>query len=111
MITSMIVATVALWALATARITGLITHDQITAPIRRAIVTRFDPTRRGHRALMYAIGGFDDQDHGCPWCVGLWVTTATAPIVATTHTHPAAWWTMATLATAQLIGATWTWGR
>lgn len=107
----MVVTTVALWALATARLTGLVTHDQITDPLRRATMARFDPTRRRHRALMYAIGGFDDEGHGCPWCVGLWIAALTAPLVATTHTHPVTWWTMAALAVAQLVGATWTWGR
>lgn len=100
-----------LWALAAARITGLIALDELTAPIRRGIVSRFDPQRRLHRALMYAVGGFDDAGHGCPWCIGVWVAAATAPAVAYGWHIAAVQWATAALAVAQAIGATWTWGR
>jgi len=102
---------IVLWALAAARLTGLIALDELTAPVRRAVVARFDPARRLHRAAMYAIGGFDDDGHGCPWCVGVWVAAATAPAVALCWHIPAVQWATAALAVAQVVGATWTWGR
>jgi hypothetical protein len=100
-----------LWALAAARLTGLIALDELTAPIRHAIVTRFNPASRIQRGLVYAIGGFDDNGHGCPWCIGVWVAAATAPAIAYGWHLPAVQWATMALAIAQIVGATWTWGR
>jgi hypothetical protein len=100
-----------LWALAAARLTGLIALDELTAPVRAAIIARFNPASRPQRAAMYAIGGFDDQGHGCPWCIGVWVAAATTPAVAYGWHLPAVQWATAALAVAQITGATWTWGR
>jgi hypothetical protein len=100
-----------LWALAAARITGLIAIDELTAPIRRAVVARFDQASRWQRAAMYTVGGFDDNGHGCPWCIGVWVAAATAPAIAYGWHIAAIQWATAALAVAQAIGATWPWGR
>lgn len=76
---------IVMYALAVARITRLITHDVISEPIRTAIVRKFDPHKKMHRFAVYAlgdIGGNDDGDHtGCQWCVSVWVSAITAPIV------------------------------
>jgi|WetSurMetagenome_2_1015567.scaffolds.fasta_scaffold03559_8 hypothetical protein len=76
---------ICMYALAVARITRLITHDVISEPIRTAIIRKFDPIKRAHRFAVYAlgdIGGNGDGDHsGCPWCVSIWISVLTAPIV------------------------------
>jgi hypothetical protein len=105
------VVPIVLWSLCVARITGLITMDELTAPIRQRITQRFDARSRIQRACMYTIGGFDDHGHGCPWCVSVWVAAVTAPIIACWWQTTAVHWGVATLAVAQISGMTWTWGR
>lgn len=76
-------ANTALWicyALAVARLTTIVTLDQISAPLRSAILRRFDPGRSWHRWMAYLLGDVDDHGDGCPWCVSIWVGAATAPI-------------------------------
>ena len=68
-----------MYALAVARITRLITHDVITEPIRSALLRRFDPQKRRHRLAVYALGDMNDNTDGCPWCVSVWVSVASAP--------------------------------
>lgn len=70
-----------IYALAVARITTLITHDEITAPARSWVIRRFDPSRRTHRLVVYLLGSPDDDMAGCPWCVSMWVGLASAPLV------------------------------
>lgn len=60
------------FALATARLTGLATLDEITRPTREAILRRLDERRASHRALAYFVT--------CPWCQSLWIGAAVAPI-------------------------------
>ena len=71
------------YILAVARITRLITHDVITEPIRSALLNRFDPSKRIHRLAVYALGDMQDDPSrtGCPWCVSVWVSAASAPFV------------------------------
>lgn len=71
------------YVLAVARLTGLATTDEITKPVRQALVNRFNPASRAHRAVAYLIGIPDDHATGCPWCASIWIGGATAPI---------AWW-------------------
>lgn len=70
-----------LYVLAVARITTLITHDEITAPTRRALIRRFDPDRRLHRLVVYLLGSPDDDAIGCPWCVSVWVGLLSSPVI------------------------------
>lgn len=71
-----------LYAMAVARLTTIITTDEISRPIRRALVSRFDPTKRVHRWIVYAIGTAEDSTaNGCPWCVSVWVSAATSPML------------------------------
>ena len=63
------------YALAVARITGLITTDEITRAPRDAVLRRLDDTNRWHQALATLIT--------CQWCASIWVAAATAPL---------AWW-------------------
>jgi|SRR5215510_3634797 len=74
---------IVLYLLAVARLAGLATVDTITAPARQALVSRFNPRSRAHRALAYLVGVPDDDANGCPWCASIWIGAATAPL---------AWW-------------------
>lgn len=63
------------YALATARATGLVTTDEITSPARRAILRRLDDKRPTHHAAATLIT--------CQWCASIWIAAAAAPL---------AWW-------------------
>lgn len=52
--------------LATARLTRLICHDDITAPLRLAIDKTLGPT------------SWLSQLIWCPWCVGVWISLGTS---------------------------------
>jgi hypothetical protein len=63
-----------IYALAVARVTGLITADSITEPVRDWITVRLDD-RPG------TSGEFVSTLITCPWCAGMWVSLAAAPLV------------------------------
>lgn len=56
------------FAMATARLVGLVAQDTITAPIRDAVERRWPD-----RWLTDLVS--------CAWCSGLWISTCTAAIV------------------------------
>lgn len=62
------------YALAVARVTGLIVADSITEPVRDWITVRLDdrPATLGE-AISTLIT--------CPWCAGMWVSLVAAPLV------------------------------
>lgn len=62
------------YALAVARVTGLITTDSITEPIRDWITVRLDdrPATLGEAVSTLIT---------CPWCAGMWVSLIAAPLV------------------------------
>lgn len=100
-----------LYVLAVARITTLITHDEITAPLRAWLVRRFDPTHRAHRLVAYLLGSPDDDATGCPWCVSIWVGLTYAPLV---WFHPHNPWVIIPalgFAASQITGMIYTYGR
>ncbi len=66
-------------ALATYRITRLITDDLITEPIRAAVTRLGEPWASGIE---------------CPWCVGFWVSCA---VVAVSWAFPNQWAPIATV--------------
>ena len=74
-------AALTLYALAVARITTLITHDEVTAPARLWLIRHFDHHSQVHRLVTYALGAPDDDAAGCPWCVSIWVGLSTAPLL------------------------------
>jgi hypothetical protein len=74
------VVVLVVYAMAVARITTLITHDEITAPVRSWVIRRFDPARRTHRLAVYLLGSPDEDTTGCPWCVSVWVGLGLAPL-------------------------------
>lgn len=62
------------YALAVARVTGLIVADAITEPVRDKILVRLDD-RPG------TLGEWASTLITCPWCAGMWVSLAAAPLV------------------------------
>jgi len=62
------------YALAVARVTGLITADAITEPIRDRIVDWLDDTPG-------SAGEWFASLITCPWCAGMWVSLVAAPLV------------------------------
>lgn len=68
------------YALAVARLTGLIVADEITRPVRDGVLSRLDEDRASHRTLATLIS--------CPWCVGFWLSAAAAPVAWWWGEHP-----------------------
>jgi hypothetical protein len=99
------------YALAVARVTTLITHDEITRPVREALIHRFNPIRRAHRLAVYLLGEPDGDTHGCPWCVSIWVGAVTAPIVWGWGSSPLVLIPMLGLAVSQVTGMIYVHGR
>lgn len=63
---------VLVYVLAVARVTGLITADEITCTPREWLVNHL-PANQVGVALEYLVT--------CPWCVSIWVGAATAPLL------------------------------
>lgn len=105
------VVVLALYALAVTRVTTLITHDEITRPMREHLIDRFDPHRRIHRLLVYLLGEPDGNAIGCPWCVSVWIGCLTAPIVYLWGTTPIVLIIMLGLAVSQTTGMIYAYGR
>lgn len=59
------------YALVVARLTGVVTTDEITRTPREWLLARLDDTRPA-RAVGYLIT--------CQWCVSIWVGAAVAPL-------------------------------
>lgn len=68
-------------ALAVARLTGLVAKDEITRPIREALISRLDTRKGWHRKVAYLLGGASDDGDGCPWCLSIWISAPVAPLV------------------------------
>jgi hypothetical protein len=75
------VPVILLYFLAVARVTTLITMDEITRPVREGLVKRFNAHLKVHRWIVYLLGGADDNAEGCPWCMSIWVAALTAPLL------------------------------
>lgn len=83
------------YALATMRLTGLITLDEISRPIRDAVTVATDQRPRWRWA------GYLAQ---CPWCVSVWVGAGVAAAAWAWHGHAALGWPIMALAFAQVTG-------
>lgn len=101
----------ALYALAVTRVTTLITHDEITRPVRECFIARFDPASRTHRLLVYLLGAPDGEAVGCPWCMSIWVGAGTAPIIYWWGNTPVVSIFMLALAASQVTGMIYAYGR
>lgn len=63
-----------IYALAVARVTGLITADSLTEDARDAIIAWLDDRPK-------TLGNYVSILIGCPWCVSMWVSLIAAPLV------------------------------
>jgi hypothetical protein len=61
------------YALAVARVTGLITTDTITESARNALIGWLDDRPR-------TLGAFVATLITCPWCASVWVAAVAAPL-------------------------------
>lgn len=61
-----------LFALSVARLTGLVTQDEITRPLRDKVIARLDEQRPVHLWLVYL--------WSCPWCLSFWAGLLLAPL-------------------------------
>lgn len=74
--------TLVLLALAVARLTRVVVADEVTAPLREAIVKRLgDPDTSKLSYLVH-----------CPWCTGFWLSIPAT--VITYHLQGHIWWTL-----------------
>jgi hypothetical protein len=102
---------VLLYALAVARATTLITHDEISAPIRAWLVRKANFTQRSHRLMAYMLGSPDDENIGCPWCVSIWIASMSAPIVWFWSNSAMVMIPILALSASQIVGMIFTVGR
>jgi hypothetical protein len=94
----------ALYALAVARVTGLITADSITEPIRDRVILWLDDTPGSS-------GEWFSTLITCPWCAGMWVSLVAAPLVWFWGDTPVMLITALALAFSQITGMTNSLGR
>lgn len=99
------------YALAVTRLTVLLAYDEITRPLRQALTARLNPAVGWHRKLAYVLGGADDDNAGCPWCLSMWVAAVVVP--AAWFWHGELWLLLPALilAASQLTGMTASIGR
>jgi fatty acid desaturase len=93
-----------IYALAVARVTGLIVADSLTEGIRDSIIDRLDD--RPHTAGSYLATLIT-----CPWCAGMWVSLVAAPLVWFFHGSPVMLIPALALAFSQVTGMTASAGR
>lgn len=92
------------YALAVARITGLIVADTLTERVRDGIIDRLDD--RPDTAGWYLATLIT-----CPWCAGMWVALAASPLIWFFHASPVMLIPAMALAFSQAIGMTASVGR
>ncbi len=93
--------TLVIYALATARVTGLITADEVTAPLRQKLVARLDPdpdarARGWRKQAVYLLT--------CAWCVSIYVGASAAIVWYTVGSNPILVVLAAALAFSQITG-------
>lgn len=93
-----------IYALAVARVTGLIVADAITEPIRDRIITRLDDAPG-------SAGEWFATLITCPWCAGMWVSLIASPLVWFWGDSPVMLIPALALAFSQVTGATANLGR
>lgn len=87
------------YALAVARVTGLITTDTITEPIRDGLISWLDDRPGSAGAFIAAL-------IQCPWCAGMWVALIASPLVWFFGETPAMLIPAIALAFSQVTGMT-----
>lgn len=93
-----------IYALAVARVTGLIVADSITEPARDAIIAKLDDRPATLGAFLAAL-------IQCPWCAGMWVSLIAAPLVWFWGDSPIMLVPALALAFSQITGMTASAGR
>lgn len=93
-----------IYALAVARVTGLIVADSITEPARDALIGWLDDRPQ-------TLGSFVAALIQCPWCAGMWVSLVAAPLVWFWGDSPVMLIPALALAFSQVTGATANLGR
>lgn len=63
-----------IYFLAVARVTGLVVSDTITEPVRDKLIGWLDDRPATAGAFLAAL-------IQCPWCAGMWISMAAAPLV------------------------------
>lgn len=69
------------YALAIARLTGLVTVDSITENARHALISWLDDRPKTFGAAIATL-------IECPWCVSIWVSIVVAPLAYLWGDHP-----------------------
>lgn len=93
-----------IYALAVARVTGLVYADSITEPARDALIGWLDDRPK-------TLGSFITDLIQCPWCAGMWVALVAAPLVWFWGDHPVMLIPAVALAFSQVTGMTHNLGR
>lgn len=93
-----------IYALALARLTGLIVADSITEPVRDWIMVRLDDRPA-------TLGAAISTLITCPWCAGMWVALVAAPLVWFLGDSPVMLIPALALAFSQVTGMTANLGR
>jgi hypothetical protein len=93
-----------IYALAVARVTGLIVADSITEPARDRLTVWLDD--RPH-----TLGAAITTLITCPWCVSIWVAFIASPLVWFFGEHPIMLVPAIALAFSQVTGMTASLGR
>lgn len=93
-----------IYALAVARVTGLITSDSITEPARDALIGWLDDRPN-------TLGSFLAALIQCPWCAGMWVSLIAAPLIWQFGASPVMLIPAIALALSQVTGMTNNLGR
>lgn len=91
----MAVWAVVVYALAVARVTGLIVADELTEPAREYL---------RHHLGTTGLGWFLRGIINCPWCASIWVAAVAAPIAYWWGAQPWALIPAAALAFSQVAG-------
>lgn len=92
------------YALAVARVTGLITTDTITEDARDTVIGWLDDRPK-------TLGAYLATLITCPWCAGMWVSLIAAPLVWFFAGSPAMLIPALALAFSQLTGMVSNLGR
>jgi ABC-type transport system involved in cytochrome c biogenesis permease component len=93
-----------IYALAVARVTGLIVADSLTEDIRDGILDRLDDRPR-------TLGAYLGTLITCPWCAGMWVALFASPLVWFWGDSPVMLIPALALAFSQVTGMTASVGR
>lgn len=93
-----------IYALAVARVTGLITTDTITEDARDTVIGWLDDRPKTLGAYLAAL-------ITCPWCAGVWVSLIAAPLVWVWGDSPVMLIPALALAFSQLTGMVSNLGR